>query len=231
MKPAGGVRREIRHNMPLYVGSLEGADRAEPLPRGWSLKVGRPQRGLSRQSEKCDVDDPLGRWSSAHQPRDLGQPRAADVTAASNDAGHMFLSVTAFRWARPISDAQSLTQPEGLVRIASRGPSSSWSRLDSRTSSFGSFRSLPPRRRLGGRFDHCLRCPGHELAVSPAITISSPIATPERIARLNLDKPARVNPRPGRRLDRRAPIEAALKRSLLVVRRRGIAEFEKKLIF
>src|ERR1700722_4116900 len=122
MKPAGGVRREIRHNMPLYVGSLEGADRAEPLPRGWSLKVGRPLRGLSRQSEKCDVDDPLGRWSSAHQPRDLGQPRAADVTAASNDAGHMFLSVTAFRWARPISDAQSLTQPEGLVRIASRGP-------------------------------------------------------------------------------------------------------------
>jgi hypothetical protein len=52
---------------------------------------------------------------------------------------------------------------------------------------------------------------------------------PERIARLNGDKPARINPRPGRRLDRRAPIEAALKRSLLVARRRGVTEFEKKL--
>ena len=55
------------------------------------------------------------------------------------------------------------------------------------------------------------------------------LTAPERIARLNGDS-ARVNPRPGRRLDRRAPIEAALKRSLLVARRRGIAEFEKKLI-
>jgi len=56
------------------------------------------------------------------------------------------------------------------------------------------------------------------------------LTAPERIARLNGEKPARVNPRPGRRLDRRAPIEAALKRSLLVARRHGIAEFEKKLI-
>jgi hypothetical protein len=56
------------------------------------------------------------------------------------------------------------------------------------------------------------------------------LTAPERIARLNGDKTARVNPRPGRRLDRRAPIEAALKRSLLVARQRSIAEFEKKLI-
>jgi hypothetical protein len=56
------------------------------------------------------------------------------------------------------------------------------------------------------------------------------VTAPLRIALLNGDKPARVNPRPGRRLDRRAPIVAALKRSLLVARRRGIAEFEKKLI-
>jgi hypothetical protein len=55
------------------------------------------------------------------------------------------------------------------------------------------------------------------------------VTAPPRIALLNGDKPARLNPRPGRRLDRRAPIEAALKRSLLVARRRGIAEFEKKL--
>ena len=54
------------------------------------------------------------------------------------------------------------------------------------------------------------------------------LTAPDRIARLK--GPARVNPRPGRRLDRRAPIEAALKRSLLVARRRGIAEFEKKLV-
>ena len=47
------------------------------------------------------------------------------------------------------------------------------------------------------------------------------LTVPERIAKLNGDKPARVNPRPGRRLDRRAPIEAARKRSLLVARRRG----------
>ena len=75
MKPAGGVRREIRHNMPLYVGSLEGAARAEPLPRGWSLKVGRPLRGLSRQSEKCDVDDPLGRWSFLRINREIWDNR------------------------------------------------------------------------------------------------------------------------------------------------------------
>jgi hypothetical protein len=56
------------------------------------------------------------------------------------------------------------------------------------------------------------------------------LTVPERIARLNRDRPARVNPRSGRRLDRRAPIEAALKRSLIVARRRGIADFEKKLI-
>jgi hypothetical protein len=56
------------------------------------------------------------------------------------------------------------------------------------------------------------------------------VTAPSRIALLNGDKPARVNPRPGRRLDRRAPIEAALKRSFIVARRRAIAEFERKLI-
>jgi hypothetical protein len=55
------------------------------------------------------------------------------------------------------------------------------------------------------------------------------LTVPERIARLNGDKPARVNPRSRRRLDRRAPIETALKRSLLVARRHSIAEFEKQL--
>ena len=56
------------------------------------------------------------------------------------------------------------------------------------------------------------------------------VTAPPRLALLGGHKPARINPRPGRKLDRRAPIEAALKRSLLVARRRGIAVFEKKLI-
>lgn len=77
----------------------------------------------------------------------------------------------------------------------------------------------------------CVRASGLRYRVeSTAAKDRHLLTAPGRTARLNGDKPARVNPRPGRRLDRRAPIEAALKRSLLVVRRRGIAEFEKKLI-
>jgi hypothetical protein len=77
----------------------------------------------------------------------------------------------------------------------------------------------------------CVRASGLRYRVeSTAAKDRHLLTAPERIARLNGDKPARVNPRLGRRLDRRAPIEVALKRSLLVARRRGIAEFEKKLI-
>jgi hypothetical protein len=77
----------------------------------------------------------------------------------------------------------------------------------------------------------CVRASGLRYRVeSTAAKDRHLLTAPERIARLNGDKPARVNPRPGRRLDRRAPTEAALKRSLLVARRHGIAEFEKKLI-
>ena len=77
----------------------------------------------------------------------------------------------------------------------------------------------------------CVRASGLRYRVeSTAAKDRHLLTAPGRTARLNGEKPARVNPRPGRRLDRRAPIEAALKRSLLVVRRRGIAEFEKKLI-
>jgi hypothetical protein len=77
----------------------------------------------------------------------------------------------------------------------------------------------------------CVRASGLRYRVeSTAAKDRHLLTAPKRIARLNGDKPARVNPRPGRRLDRRAPLEAALKRSLLVARRRGIAEFEKKLI-
>jgi hypothetical protein len=77
----------------------------------------------------------------------------------------------------------------------------------------------------------CVRASGLRYRVeSTAAKDRHLLTAPERIARLSGNKPARANPRPGRSLDRRAPIEAALKRSLIVARRRGIAEFEKKLI-
>jgi hypothetical protein len=55
------------------------------------------------------------------------------------------------------------------------------------------------------------------------------LTAPKRIARLNSDIPARLHPRPGRILDRRANLELRLKRSLIVARRAGIAQFEKDL--
>jgi hypothetical protein len=77
----------------------------------------------------------------------------------------------------------------------------------------------------------CVRASGLRYRVESTAAKDRHLVTAlERIAKLNRDKPVRVNPRPGRRLDRRAPTEAALKRSLIVARRRGIAEFEKKLI-
>jgi hypothetical protein len=77
----------------------------------------------------------------------------------------------------------------------------------------------------------CVRASGLRYRVESSAAKDRHLLTaPERIARLNGSRPARVNPRPGRSLDRRAPIKAALKRSLLVARRHGIAEFEKKLI-
>jgi hypothetical protein len=51
----------------------------------------------------------------------------------------------------------------------------------------------------------------------------------DRIERLYGDKPARLHPRPGRILDRRANLELRLKRSLIVARRAKIAQFEKDL--
>jgi hypothetical protein len=51
--------------------------------------------------------------------------------------------------------------------------------------------------------------------------------SPKRLARLNSDTPARLHPRPGRKLDRRANLELRLKRSVVVERRAKIAQFEK----
>jgi hypothetical protein len=53
------------------------------------------------------------------------------------------------------------------------------------------------------------------------------LTAPRRIALLDSDKPARVNARPGRTIERRALIEMALERSIIVAREYGIAEFEK----
>ena len=46
--------------------------------------------------------------------------------------------------------------------------------------------------------------------------------TPKRLERLKSDAPARLHPRPGRMLDRRANIEFALRRSRIVARKHGV---------
>jgi hypothetical protein len=53
------------------------------------------------------------------------------------------------------------------------------------------------------------------------------VTAPPRLALLNGDKPARINPRPGRTLDRRVNMEIALQSSLLVARRHSLRGIEK----
>jgi hypothetical protein len=55
------------------------------------------------------------------------------------------------------------------------------------------------------------------------------VTAPPRMVLLKGDKPARVNPRPGRKLDRRANLESALRRSLIVARQHAIDEHDKML--
>jgi hypothetical protein len=55
------------------------------------------------------------------------------------------------------------------------------------------------------------------------------LTSPPRIALLNGDKPARINPRPGRKLDRRANLEAKLRRSVIVARQHAIDEHDNML--
>ena len=52
---------------------------------------------------------------------------------------------------------------------------------------------------------------------------------PRILARLNSNTPARLFPRPGRKLDRRANLEAKLRRSLIVARQFAIDEHDKML--
>jgi hypothetical protein len=55
------------------------------------------------------------------------------------------------------------------------------------------------------------------------------VTAPPRIALLSGDKPSRVNPRPGRMLDRRVNLEAKLRHSLIVARQHAIDEHGKML--
>jgi hypothetical protein len=55
------------------------------------------------------------------------------------------------------------------------------------------------------------------------------ITAPPRLARLNSDKPLRLLARPGRTFDRRANLEAKLRRSLIVARQHAINEHDKML--
>jgi hypothetical protein len=48
------------------------------------------------------------------------------------------------------------------------------------------------------------------------------VTAPPRLAILNSDTPARIHPRSGRRLDRRASLEFALRRSRIVARKHGL---------
>ena len=53
------------------------------------------------------------------------------------------------------------------------------------------------------------------------------LLTPNRLKRLESDAPARLYPRTGRMLDRRANLELRLKRSLIVERQAAVDQFEK----
>jgi hypothetical protein len=48
------------------------------------------------------------------------------------------------------------------------------------------------------------------------------VTAPPRLAMLNSSRPVRIHPRPGRKLDRRANIEFALRRSRIVARKHGV---------
>jgi hypothetical protein len=48
------------------------------------------------------------------------------------------------------------------------------------------------------------------------------VTAPPRLAMLNSDTPARIHPRSGRKLDRRANLEFALRRSRIVARKHGL---------
>jgi hypothetical protein len=76
---------------------------------------------------------------------------------------------------------------------------------------------------------HCVRAAGMQYRGDMCSHFSkrTALTAPKRIERLNSNIPARLHPRPGRMLDRRANLELRLKRSLLVERRAAVEQFEK----
>jgi hypothetical protein len=141
---------------------------------------------------------------SVSRLRALGEVRAEDATATVNFDGVAFVVGLALR-----------TFPNG----------GSWS-----------FFVCPCGRRarilrlVDGSFacSGCLKARGfHSRSQLIPTAHRAAYTAPRVLARLNSPSPARINPRPGRMLDRRALLERGLKRSLLVARRARIAEFER----
>jgi hypothetical protein len=84
-----------------------------------------------------------------------------------------------------------------------------------------------------GRELACRRCLGTR-GLRPRVQLiathkRAAYTAPKRIARLTSASPARLRPRPGRMLDRRAPLEARLRRSLIVAREHSLEEHDKML--
>jgi hypothetical protein len=80
-------------------------------------------------------------------------------------------------------------------------------------------------RLLEGRLACCRCCKAHRLHARVELIATAKRAAylaPKRLARLNSDAPARLHPRPGRMLDRRANLEFALRRSRIVARKHGV---------
>jgi hypothetical protein len=78
---------------------------------------------------------------------------------------------------------------------------------------------------------HCVRAAGMRYRSEMCSHASKRVAltAPRRIAQLSSDKPLRVHARAGRMLDRRANIEARLRRSLIVARQHALDEHERML--
>jgi hypothetical protein len=70
----------------------------------------------------------------------------------------------------------------------------------------------------------CLKARGlrHRVELFSHASKRTAYTAPRRLARLTSSSPARLHPRPGRVLDRRANLEFALRRSRIVARKHGV---------
>ena len=78
---------------------------------------------------------------------------------------------------------------------------------------------------------HCICATGMRYRIEMVSHASkrAVLTAPKRIARLNSAVPARLHPRNGQMLDRRIPLEARLRRSLIVARQFALDEHKKML--